>query len=1031
MRGVGVVLMALLVGVISMIPGVRAYADTVSAVDPDSITIESAKGDGNPVYVWEDLVLTAKWRIPDNSGQAGQQFTLALPEPFSLKTGEFELKGVGNDTLTYGTCAAVDRELTCTLNGNVVGKTQVHGTLTLNFSSNKTYDQGTVNVSVNGQDKSVPLPPANNTGIGYNPSFPDNVGKSGWVDSNNPKRVKWLIRFPGRDFTDRSKVTVADTFAVNGIDLSVVPDSVTVYKLVSSAKCWNENRDPACYIELYPNKDVNYKGNPKITVDIQDGKFTTDIDLQTQNFSDQHMYIVEVELESKEDIPVGAELVNKADVGGKATEGVITRDMTGSGTGSGLDGSVGHISLKKNVAGGNFAAADFPVKYSYEVKGTLKEGTLILKGDGTPVSLANIPHGTRVALAEDVAALPAGVTFQDPVFSGDNVADGGANSPAATVEVTGGGKTTEVTLTNTVQEDKVATPVDPVVTAGVCAPGATKPSDPTVKVAQTEGITYGQPKITTAGDKATVTVVATLEAGYTFPANLPAGWTLNQDGTATYTKTVNVPTCELPKVAVVSPTLTAGTCAPGATKPSDPTVNVSQTPGITYGQPDIKVADGKATVTLVATPDADKRIDSDALPAGWAMNPDGRTATFTGEVQQPKCEVEVTPVNPEVEEGVCVPGSATPSDPTVKVAQTKGITYGQPKITTAGDKATVTVTATLEAGYTFPANLPAGWVMNQDGTATFTKTVNVPPCGPGVVSPVDPVVNAGTCAPGATTPSDPTVNVPQTKGITYGQPKITTAGDKATVTVTATLEAGYKFPANLPAGWTLNQDGTATFTKTVNVPSCGPGVVSPIDPVVNAGTCAPGATTPSDPTVELAQTKGIKYGDPVIKTADGKVTVTVDATLEAGYTFPDNLPAGWVKNQDGTATYTKTMDVSACQGVPVTPVSPKITPGVCVPGSKTPSAPKVEIPKVPGLTYGDPKIQVVGRKVVITVQATPDSGYSVNASDMPAGWTLNQDGSATFTLVADQPVCSTPVKPRMPKTGANGLEALLRLFAQA
>ena len=755
MRGVGVVLMALLVGVISMIPGVRAYADTVSAVDPDSITIESAKGDGNPVYVWEDLVLTAKWRIPDNSGQAGQQFTLALPEPFSLKTGEFELKGVGNDTLTYGTCAAVDRELTCTLNGNVVGKTQVHGTLTLNFSSNKTYDQGTVNVSVNGQDKSVPLPPANNTGIGYNPSFPDNVGKSGWVDSNNPKRVKWLIRFPGRDFTDRSKVTVADTFAVNGIDLSVVPDSVTVYKLVSSAKCWNENRDPACYIELYPNKDVNYKGNPKITVDIQDGKFTTDIDLQTQNFSDQHMYIVEVELESKEDIPVGAELVNKADVGGKATEGVITRDMTGSGTGSGLDGSVGHISLKKNVAGGNFAAADFPVKYSYtDAKGVLKEGALTLKGDGTPVSLANIPHGTVVTLTEDVAALPAGVTFQDPVFSGDKVTDGGANSPAATVEVTGGGKTTEVTLTNTVQDDKVATPVDPVVTAGVCAPGAATPSDPTVKVAQTEGITYGQPKITTAGDK-------------------------------------------------------------------------------------------------------------------------------------------------------------------------------------------------------------------------------------------------------------------------------------ATVTVTATSEAGYKFPANLPAGWVMNQDGTATYTKTVNVPSCGPGVVSPIDPVVNAGTCAPGATTPSDPTVELAQTKGIKYGDPVIKTADGKVTVTVDATLEAGYTFPANLPAGWTLNQDRTATYTKTMDVLACQGVPVTPVSPKITPGVCVPGSKTPSAPKVEIPKVPGLTYGDPKIQVVGRKVVITVQATPDSGYSVNASDMPAGWTLNQDGSATFTLVADQPVCSTPVKPRMPKTGANGLEALLRLFAQA
>ncbi|MDO5094578.1 MAG: hypothetical protein Q4D79_14390 [Propionibacteriaceae bacterium] len=47
----GIVLMALAFGVISIIPEVKAHAALVDAIDSDSITITSTKVDGAPVYV--------------------------------------------------------------------------------------------------------------------------------------------------------------------------------------------------------------------------------------------------------------------------------------------------------------------------------------------------------------------------------------------------------------------------------------------------------------------------------------------------------------------------------------------------------------------------------------------------------------------------------------------------------------------------------------------------------------------------------------------------------------------------------------------------------------------------------------------------------------------------------------------------------------------------------------------------------------------------------------------------------------------
>ncbi|MDO4785011.1 MAG: LPXTG cell wall anchor domain-containing protein, partial [Propionibacteriaceae bacterium] len=40
------------------------------------------------------------------------------------------------------------------------------------------------------------------------------------------------------------------------------------------------------------------------------------------------------------------------------------------------------------------------------------------------------------------------------------------------------------------------------------------------------------------------------------------------------------------------------------------------------------------------------------------------------------------------------------------------------------------------------------------------------------------------------------------------------------ITVTAKVKDGFKFGTVVPKGWTKNDDGTMTFTKTVDRPTC-------------------------------------------------------------------------------------------------------------------------------------------------------------------------------------------------------------------
>ncbi|WP_156860218.1 DUF5979 domain-containing protein [Propionibacterium sp. oral taxon 192] len=297
---------------------------------------------------------------------------------------------------------------------------------------------------------------------------------------------------------------------------------------------------------------------------------------------------------------------------------------------------------------------------------------------------------------------------------------------------------------------------------------------------------------------------------------------------------------------------------------------------------------------------------------------------------------KVVPVSPKITPGVCEVGSTTPTEPTVNVPSTDGITYSTPVLKTEGNVVKVSLTATPAAGrYIDDADLPQGWTKNADGTATFSGEVTQPNCAVEEVSPVAPQITWSTCPVGSKTPVPTTAQAPTTAGITYTNPVVSSESGTEKVTMTAKTEAGKVFPAQLGEGWTRVSDSEATFMATAPTPPCGTTTVTPSNPVVKAGVCQAGSSTPSEPVVETPSVSGLDYGTPKIMTKDGKVTVTVVVTPQAGHVIGD-LPQGWTKNADGTATYTWSGDQATCEPGTTPPSQPE---------QSAPVTPKKKLPK--------------------------------------------------------------------------------------
>ena len=925
------VFLAFLIGLAGIvIASPAARADEVAAIDSTSIKLTKVDAEEAAVYMWSVVRVDANWSIPDGAGHAGDTFKIVLPKELGGAEGTFELKGREGDQLTYGSCEVTKTEVVCTLNANVENKNNVGGSLWVKTQAVALTTASKLNFEVNNGTKvEVPLPNGQQ-GIEYKPYVPTEIEKAGWFPGADQTTVYWRIVIPGDKISDRSSVTILDNYLQAGSHLTVSAGYPKILWIPSTPKCWNEMESAEC------RNDLSDASTPSSTITVDDDKDQVKvvIDNKGQNFQADRIYVFQLELTTDGEIPVGSQYVNRGFVDGEMRTARAEKSASGGGTGSG--DTVGHIGVKKAVLNGNVPGDTvFPVTWSYQYKGATRTGELALGADGAVETLNNVPDGVVVTLTEKVPSV-AGFDFGDPVFSGAGVADGvpDGNSAKVTVE---GMKTVEVTLTN--QVNPRLAPVK--VTPGVCAPGASEPSEPTVVVGPTDGITYSAPEFTRAGDQVTVKVTATPVVGREIDdQNLPAGWVANGDGSFTFTTTVTQPVCEkvvTPVVPIVDP----GVCPVDSTTPTQPTVTgVEDTEQIDYSEPVVVVNGDQVTVTVTATAKPGYRIDTANLPQGWgAVN---GVVTYTTTITQPKC---VVPVVPKIDVGVCPVDSLTPTAPTAVFDPVEGLEFSEPKIEVKDGKVTVTATATAKAGFQIGGVLPEGWTRVDETTATFTVTKDQPVCQAKKVVPVAPTVSASVCKVGSTTPTEPEVTLPTTEGIAYAVTSHEIVGGKFRYTVTAT-PVGEVFVIDadkLGAGWGAPVKGVSTFTGEVDVPTC----VTPVAPRIDVGVCPVDSLTPTAPTAVFDPVEGLEFSEPKIEVKDGKVTVTATATAKAGFQIGGVLPEGWTRVDETTATFTVTKDQPVCAAPTPTPTPPAPpTPTPPAPPSVTPT-PSVSTPPAP------------------------------------------------------------------------------------
>ncbi len=541
---------------------------------------------------------------------------------------------------------------------------------------------------------------------------------------------------------------------------------------------------------------------------------------------------------------------------------------------------------------------------------------------------------------------------------------------------------------NNCRTDVPVTPVAPMVHQAICT-GPGTATNPTLDLASTPGIVYTIVGTVAAGQ--TVQVVASADPPQVFKLTAAPGWTLNPDGTASYSVTFDNPDC-IAEALPAAPTVQQGGCtAPGV--PAAPTLALSETQGIVYTvSPAGPYVQGQ-TVTVTATPAASYKLGS---AAGWSSGPNG-TASMDITFVVNDCIVEVTPLAPTATPQICT-GPGTSTAPSLTWNAVEGITYSN-NPTTITPGIDVVVTATANTGYKLGAS--NGWTISGDGkSATYTVAFEIKDCTVGV-APEAPVVTKQECT-GPGTSTGPILELATTEGITYSTIGSVAPGN--TVIVKATANPGYKLTA--AANWALESTSTATFTVQFDAATDCIVPATPGTPTVTQAVCT-GPGTATTPTLEVPQdTDTISY------TTEGTIaqgnTVYVIATPAFGHSI--TAGNGWNLNTDGTATFTVQFITKDCTET-ATPLNPTVVNQTCpAPGVST--GPTLTWTPVEGITYSN-NTDTFTPGGQATVTATANYGYTIGAADQ---WTVSDDGkTATFTVTfSDATDCIVPATPGTP-----------------
>ncbi|XXF07671.1 Ig-like domain-containing protein [Pseudomonas sp. D2-3] len=491
---------------------------------------------------------------------------------------------------------------------------------------------------------------------------------------------------------------------------------------------------------------------------------------------------------------------------------------------------------------------------------TITQGSTVLTTTATVVAGGTYSVDVPAGLAEGPYSVDAIVT--DAAGNTGSATDSGAidtTAPAITVDAPPITNDTTPTITGTTDA-----PVGSVVTLTI-----------------TQGTTV-------------VTTTATVVAGGTYSANVPAGLVEGSyavDASVTDAAGNTGSATDSGAIDTTAPAITVD--APAITNDTTPTIT---------GTTDAQVG---STVTLTITQGANTFTVSTPVLAG---------GTYSVELPQPLAEGPYT-VGAQVTDPAGNTGSATDSGAIDTTAPT--ITVDAPAITNdttptitgttdapVGSVITLTITqgttvltttATVVAGGTYSANVPAGLVEGSyavDASITDAAGNTGSATDSGAIDTTAPAITVD--APAITNDTTPTIT--GTTDAQVGSTVTLTIAQSTTVlTTTATVVAGGTYSANVPAGLVegpYSVDASVTDAAGNTGSATDSGAIDTTAPAITVD--APAITNDTTPTI--TGTTDAPVGSVVTLTIAQSTTVlTTTATVVAGGTYSANVPAGLVE----------------------------------------------------------------------------------------------------------------------------------------
>ncbi|WP_194468922.1 VCBS domain-containing protein, partial [Amphritea balenae] len=713
------------------------------------------------------------------------------------------------------------------------------------------------------------------------------------------------------------------------------------------------------------------------------------------------------------------------------------------------DSQILAIPIKVVDSGGLESSAEIVITISGSNDGPVADADVIAVTDEGDQAIS----GQLVASDVDDAAslnfsvtggadLPAGFTLESDGSYSFNPADDAYQSMDA-------GDTQVLTIPVTVTDDQGATDTQQIqvtVTGTNDAPVAG--ADVTASVDEGDSAISGQ---LTASD---VDDAASLSFSVTGGADLPAGFTLESDGSYSFnpadaayesmdagdTQVLTIPVTVTDEQGAtdtqqIQVTVTGTNDAPVAG--ADVTASVDEGDAAISGQLSASDVDDSASLSFSVTGGAD-------LPAGFTLESDGSYSFNPSDdayqsMDAGDTQVLTIPVTVTDDQGatdtqqIQVTVTGTNDAPVAGADVTASVDEGDSAISGQLSASDVDDAASLSFSVTGGADLPAGFTLESDGSYSFNPADDAYQSMDASDTQVLTIPVTVTDEQGATDTQQIQVTVTGTNDAPVAGADVTASVDEGDAAISgqltasdvddaASLSFSVTGGADLPAGFTLESDGSYSFNPADDAYQSMDAGDTQVLTIPVTVTDEQGATdtqqiqvtvtgTNDAPVAGADVTASVDEGDAAIS---GQLTASdVDdaASLSFSVTGGADLPAGFTLESDGSYSFNpaddayQSMDAGDTQvlTIPVTVTDDQgatDTQQIQVTVTGTNDAPVAGADVTASVDEGDAAIS--GQLSASDVDDAASLSFSVTGgADLPAGFTLESDGSYSFNPADD------------------------------